>query len=125
MLQQLNTIRLNEEEKEIAYFLVGSVDESGYIRRDVIDIVDDLAFTQNLFTSVEKIKSILKLVQELDPAGVAAQNLQECLSIQLHRKVLNTSVALAIRIIEESFDQFSKKHYKKINKIKNNLLFTD
>lgn len=116
LLQQLNTIRLNEEEKEIAYFLVGSVDESGYIRRDVIDIVDDLAFTQNLFTSVEKIKSILKLVQELDPAGVAAQNLQECLSIQLHRKVLNTSVALAIRIIEESFDQFSKKHYKKLLK---------
>lgn len=116
LLQQLNTIRLNEEEKEIAYFLVGSVDESGYIRRDVIDIVDDLAFTQNLFTSVEKIKSILKLVQELDPAGVAAQNLQECLSIQLHRRVLNTSVALAIRIIEESFDQFSKKHYKKLLK---------
>jgi len=116
LLQQLNTIRLNEEEKEIAYFLVGSVDESGYIRRDVIDIVDDLAFTQNLFTSVEKIKSILKLVQELDPAGVAAQNLKECLSIQLHRKVLNTSVALAIRIIEESFDQFSKKHYKKLLK---------
>lgn len=116
LLQQLNTIRLNEEEKEIAYFLVGSVDESGYIRRDVIDIVDDLAFTQNLFTSVEKIKSILKLVQELDPAGVAAQNLQECLSIQLHRKVLNTSVSLAIRIIEETFDQFSKKHYKKLLK---------
>ena len=114
LLQQLNTYRLNEEEKEIARFLVGSVDESGYIRRDVEDIIDDLAFTQNIFTSEEKITKVLKVVQELDPAGVGAKNLQECLSIQLHRKTLTASVSLAIQLIEDSFDHFSKKHYKKL-----------
>jgi len=114
LLQQLNTYRLNEEEKEIARFLVGSVDESGYIRRDVEDIIDDLAFTQNVFTSEEKIRKVIKFVQELDPAGVGAKNLQECLSIQLHRKTPTASVSLAIQLIEDSFDHFSKKHYKKL-----------
>ena len=114
LLQQLNTYRLNEEEKEIARFLVGSVDESGYIRRDVEDIIDDLAFTQNIFTSEEKITKVIKIVQELDPAGVGAKDLQECLSIQLHRKNPTASVSLAIKLIEDSFDHFSKKHYKKL-----------
>ncbi|MBE9490801.1 MAG: RNA polymerase factor sigma-54, partial [Bacteroidetes bacterium] len=114
LLQQLNTYRLNEEEKEIARFLVGSVDESGYIRRDIEDIIDDLAFTQNIFTSEEKITKVLKLVQELDPSGVGAKNLQECLSIQLRRKKTTASVALAVHLIEDSFDHFSKKHYKKL-----------
>jgi len=114
LLQQLNTFSLNDEDHEIARFLVGSVDESGYIRRDIQDIVDDLAFTQNIFTSEEKIKSILKIVQDLDPAGVGAQNLQECLLIQLQRKVPTPNISIAIQIIEDSFEQFSKKHYKKL-----------
>jgi len=114
LLQQLNTYRLNEEEKEIARFLVGSVDEGGYIRRNVEDIIDDLAFTQNIFTSEEKITKMIAIVQELDPAGVGAKNLQECLSIQLHRKTPTASVSLAIQLIEDSFDHFSKKHYKKL-----------
>ncbi len=114
LLQQLNTYRLNDEEKEIAQFLVGSVDESGYIRRDLQDIVDDLAFTQNVYTTEEKIKVVLILVQELDPAGVAARNLQECLLLQLDRKKDSPSVELATKIIEEAFDHFTKKHYKKL-----------
>ncbi|MDC8005915.1 RNA polymerase factor sigma-54 [Aureisphaera galaxeae] len=114
LLQQLNTYRLGEQEKEIAQFLVGSVDESGYIRRDLQDIVDDLAFTQNVYTSEEKIEEVLAVVQELDPAGVAARNLQECLLLQLDRKTESPSVALATDIIKEAFDHFTKKHYKKL-----------
>jgi RNA polymerase sigma-54 factor len=114
LLQQLNTYRLDEEAEEIARFLVGSVDESGYIRREISDIVDDLAFTQNVFTTEEKIEEVLSIVQDLDPAGVGARNLQECLLIQLNRKDSTTKVDLATRIIEEAFDHFSKKHYKKL-----------
>ena len=86
LLQQLNTYRLNEEEKEIARFLVGSVDESGYIRRELVDIVDDLAFTQNIYTTEDKIEKVLKIVQDLDPAGVGARDLQECLVASIGAK---------------------------------------
>ena len=114
LLQQLNTYRLDDEAFEIAQFLIGSVDESGYIRRDIEDIVDDLAFTQNIYTSKERIEKVLGIVQELDPAGVGARNLQECLLIQLKRKEEEPSVQLATKIIETAFDQFTKKHYKKL-----------
>jgi len=111
---QLNTFRLDDEEREIAEFLVGSVDESGYIRRPLSDIMDDLAFTQNVFTTEEKIEKVLMVVHQLDPAGVGSRNLQECLFIQLHRRTQNPNVQLASEIIEKAFDQFSKKHYKKL-----------
>ena len=114
LLQQLNTYRLDEEEHEIALFLVGSVDESGYIRRELRDILDDLAFTQNVYTSEAKIEKVLKIVQGLDPAGVAARDLQECLLIQLRRKEATPPVALAIAILDDAFDHFTKKHYKKL-----------
>jgi len=114
LLAQLNTYRFTDEEEEIARFLVGSVDESGYIRRDIQDIVDDLAFTQNVYTTEDKIEKVLDVVQGLDPAGVAARNLEECLLLQLYRKEKTESVDLAIRLMEESFDHFSKKHYKKL-----------
>lgn len=114
LLSQLSGYRLNEEQEQIAEFLVGSVDESGYIRRDIADIVDDLAFTQNVYTTEEKVEKVLEIVQDLDPAGVGARNLQECLLIQLKRKVETASVALAVRLIDEAFDHFSKKHYKKL-----------
>ncbi|PTX63924.1 RNA polymerase RpoN-/SigL-like sigma 54 subunit [Kordia periserrulae] len=111
---QLNTFRLSEEDREVAEFLIGSVDESGYIRRPLEDIVDDLAFTQNIFTSVEHIEKILNIVHELDPAGVGARNLQECLLIQLQRKEPTASIEMAIEILEKSFEHFTKKHYKKL-----------
>ncbi|MCB0431620.1 MAG: RNA polymerase factor sigma-54, partial [Mangrovimonas sp.] len=114
LLGQLNTFRLNDEEREIAEFLVGSIDESGYIRREIPEIMDDLAFTQNVFTSEEQIEKVLKIVHDLDPAGVGARNLQECLSIQLHRKEKTPDVELAIDIIDNAFEQFTKKHYKKL-----------
>ncbi len=116
LLQQLNTYRLSDEEKKIARFLVGSVDGSGYIRREIEDIIDDLAFTQNLYTDSESVEKMLKIVQQLDPAGVGARDLQECLLIQLKRKEQTPSVALATDIIEDSFEEFSKKHYTKLLK---------
>jgi RNA polymerase sigma-54 factor len=114
LITQLNTSYLNDEEWSIAEFLIGSVDESGYIRRPLADITDDLAFTQNIYTDEKSIEKILSLVQELDPAGVAARSLEECLIIQLRRKEVTPSIELATAILEKSFDQFTKKHYKKL-----------
>jgi RNA polymerase sigma-54 factor len=114
LTNQLSTFRLSEEEEQIAEFLVGSVDESGYIRRALSDITDDLAFTQNVYTEEAKIENVLKIVHQLDPAGVGARNLQECLLIQLHRKTQNPNVELATSILDRAFEQFTKKHYKKL-----------
>ncbi|MDB2607063.1 RNA polymerase factor sigma-54 [Zobellia sp.] len=114
LLNQLNTVYLNDEEWSIAEFLVGSVDESGYIRRPIADITDDLAFTQNIYTDEQTIEKVLKIVQKLDPPGVAARSLEECLIIQLKRKEASPNVELAINILEKSFEQFTKKHYKKL-----------
>lgn len=111
---QLQTYRLSETDKNIAEFLVGSVDESGYIRRGVEDMVDDLAFTQNVYTNKESVERILQIVHQLDPAGVGARSLQECLLIQLKRKTPTKDVQLAIDLIEKAFDHFSKKHYQKL-----------
>ncbi|MGB0789683.1 MAG: RNA polymerase factor sigma-54, partial [Marinirhabdus sp.] len=111
---QLNTYRLGEEEKVIAAFLVGSIDESGYVRRETADIVDDLAFTQHVYTDGATVEKVLQIVQQLDPAGVAARNLQECLLLQLKRRETTPGVQLATRIIDETFEQFTKKHYRKL-----------
>jgi len=114
LLNQLNTLRLNDEEAKIAEFLVGSIDNSGYLRQNTDEIIDDLAFTQNIEVSTEKLKNILFIVQQLDPPGVGAQSLQECLILQLKRKPSNKQIKLANNIIENSFDQFSKKHFNKL-----------
>ncbi len=115
LIQQLNTFIITDEERAIAEFLVGSIDDSGYIRREVIDLVDDLAFTMNVFTTEETVVKVLtEVVQKLDPIGVGATNLQECLLIQLKSKSANKKRALAIRILEEAFDHFAKKHYTKL-----------
>ncbi|SMC34661.1 RNA polymerase factor sigma-54 [Cellulophaga tyrosinoxydans] len=114
LLNQLNTVYLNDEEWSIAEFLVGSVDESGYIRRPINDILDDLAFTQNIYTEKATIEKVLKIVQELDPPGVGATSLEECLIIQLKRKEITPNIELAIAILEKSFEQFTKKHYQKL-----------
>ncbi len=112
---QLNTFRIDEEEKAIAEFLVGSIDDSGYIRRSVLDLVDDLAFTQNVFTTEEKVISVLtNVVHSLDPIGVGARDLKECLIIQLKAKEETEIRSLSIEILEQAFDHFVKKHYKKL-----------
>jgi RNA polymerase sigma-54 factor len=112
---QLNTFRLNDEERSIAEFLVGSIDDSGYIRRDIIDLVDDLAFTANVFTTEEKVIAVLtRVVHNLDPIGVGARDLKECLIIQIKGKESNKIRSLAIQILDSAFDHFVKKHYKKL-----------
>lgn len=111
---QLSTLRFDETEEQIAAFLVGSVDESGYLRRELQDVVDDLAFTQNIYTDETAVERVLQKVQELDPAGVGARSLQECLLLQLKRKERTKQIEMAQDILERSFDQFSKKHYTKI-----------
>ena len=114
LTSQLNTLKLDNQEKKIAEFLVGSIDNSGYIRQELNEIVDDLAFTQNLDVSIEKLKNILSIVQQLDPPGVGAQSLKDCLIIQLKRKVINNDIELTIDILEHSFEHFSKKHFNKL-----------
>ncbi len=111
---QIHTFRLDEEEEQIADFLIGSIDQAGYIRRDLEDIIDDLAFTQSLYVTKEKVLKVLKIVQRLDPAGVGAKDLKECLVIQLKRKKENKDVIVAKDILENAFDMFSKKHYEKL-----------
>ena len=114
LINQLNTEYLDDEEWQIAEFLVGSIDESGYIRRPIPDIMDDLAFTQNIFTDEKTILDVLKKVQQLDPPGVGARSLSECLLLQLDRKEPTPAVQTAKEILEKSFDHFSKKHYQKL-----------
>ena len=114
LLNQLNTLRLNDDEAKIAEFLVGSIDNSGYLRQNTDEIIDDLAFTQNIEVSTKKLNKILSIVQQLDPPGVGAQSLQECLILQLKRKPSNKQIDLANNIIKKSFDQFSKKHFNKL-----------
>ncbi len=114
LLGQLNTEYLDDEEWAIAEYLIGSVDESGYIRRSVPDIMDDLAFTQNIYTDADHIEKVLRKVQQLDPPGVGARSLDECLLLQLERKEPTPAVELAMDILRKSFDQFTKKHYKKL-----------
>ena len=112
---QLSTYNFKDEELIIAEFLVGSIDDSGYIRRDVTDLVDDLAFTANVFTTEEKVVSILtQVVHNLDPIGVGARDLKECLIIQLKAKQLTKIRSLSIDILESAFDHFVKKHYQKL-----------
>ena len=114
LISQLKPINLSEKKMKIAEFLVGSIDSSGYIRLNIDEIIDDLAFTQNLFVDEIELKEVLKVVQELDPPGVGALSLQECLVIQLKKKNKTENIILAIDIIENSFDQFSKKHFEKL-----------
>jgi RNA polymerase sigma-54 factor len=111
---QLQTFSFNKSDIEIAHFLVGSIDQTGYIRRELLDLVDDLAFTMGIYTDIDSVEKILKTIHLLDPPGVGARNLRECLIIQLRKKNLSIAVNNAIEIVENHFDIFIKKHYKKI-----------
>ena len=106
----------DDDTKKIAEHIIGNLDESGYLRRELFNIVDDLAFSQNIFTSEENLEKILIEVQDLDPAGVGARNLQECLLIQLQRKEQTPDTERAANMIENAFEQFTKKHYQKLLK---------
>jgi|TARA_B110000879_G_scaffold94875_1_gene129698 RNA polymerase sigma-54 factor len=115
ILNQIYTERLSDFEMKIAEFLVGCIDEGGYIRQSIEDIIDDLAFTQNIDVEYDTVNTILKAIQNLDPAGIGARSLQECLAIQLNRKGTdNPNTVLALNIIEDSFNLFTKRHFEKI-----------
>lgn len=114
LINQLNTFILSDEDREIAEFLVGSIEDSGYIRRTIQDVVDDMAFTQGIYTDEKTVERVLTVVQQLEPSGVGARDLQECLLIQLKHKTPTDSVSLAIDIIDKQFDAFTKKHYDKL-----------
>lgn len=115
LVSQLNLQELSEEESKIAVYIIGSLDESGYLDRDLEAIVNDLAFYQNIETTEERLEKTLKLVQSLDPAGVGARDLQECLVLQMERKQDgNISRYTALKILQNHFEEFTKKHYQKI-----------
>ena len=117
---QLHSFSLKGDELIVAEFIIGSLDAFGYLRRDIVDISDDLVFTLGINYSEEQIQKILDKIYLLDPAGVGAKNLQQCLELQLIRKPKNQIIDLALKIIKNHFDQFSKKHFEKI-KIKLNI----
>ncbi|OCB77366.1 RNA polymerase factor sigma-54 [Flavobacterium crassostreae] len=114
LINQLNTFILEDSEREIAEFLVGSIDDMGYIRRSIPDIVDDMAFTQAIYTDQAMVERMLQVIHQLEPSGVGARDLQECLLLQLKHKTPSEYVALATAIIEDQFDAFTKKHYDKL-----------
>jgi RNA polymerase sigma-54 factor len=118
LITQLGFLKLNERQKLIGRQLVGSIENDGYIRRDLEAIINDLAFSQNIETDLDEVEEILRKIQSFDPAGIAARNLQECLLIQLERKEHpdDPVVQNSIKIIIECFDEFTKKHYTKIQK---------
>ncbi len=115
--QQLGLRDITEQEYIVGTYLIGNIDEDGYIRRDLNLIVDDLAFNQNVTITLNELEAILKIIQSLDPPGVGARNLQECLTLQLLRKSNKTKeVVQAIEIVKNYMEEFSRKHYDKIIK---------
>lgn len=117
LLDQLGMMILDDRTRRIAEQVLGSIDDDGYLRRETASIVDDLAFRQNIETNEKEIEEIIKQIQQFDPPGVAARDLQECLLLQLHRrKGEGKSVELAIEVLSNYFDEFTKKHYDKIQR---------
>lgn len=116
LLEQLGVCSLNEKDKKIGEYIIGNIDESGYLDRSLPAISDDLIFQQNIDVSVPKLEEILLVIQDFEPAGIGARNLQECLLLQLKRKSPSTTVNNAIEIISNYFEEFSKRHYDKIMK---------
>lgn len=115
LVEQLGYRNLSEQDMRLAVYLVGSIEEDGYLRRSLEAIADDIAFTQGVDVSVEHLERLLSIIHELEPTGVGARNLQECLLLQLDQENLNTrSRRLARKIVECYFDEFVKKHYEKL-----------
>jgi len=114
LIEQLGLSDLNEKEKLIAEYIIGNIDEDGYLRRDLLSISDDLAFHSNMEVKVEDLQHYLKIIQDFDPPGIGAQDLQECLLLQIMRKKGKDSTCLAAKILRDNFEEFTKKHYDKI-----------
>ena len=114
MERQLGFFSLTEREKTIALFLIGSLEDDGYLKRQPEELIDDMAFRLGLEVTEEEMESAIALIQQLDPPGVGARSLQECLLIQIRGKQSKPSVDTALLILEKYFDEFTKKHYDKI-----------
>ncbi len=116
LLEQIRLINISDEDEKIAEYLIGNLDTDGYLRREIKSIVDDLAFSQGIYTTKEKVEDILEnYVQKLDPPGVGARGLQECLLLQIEKKVsANKAISLAANILRYQFDALTNKHYNKI-----------
>lgn len=114
---QLGLRKLNDHELIVASYILGNIDDDGYLRRDLESIIDDIAFSQNVQTTKEELEKLLAVIHELDPAGVGARDLRECLLIQLKRKDPPSPItSIAIEIVDKQMEEFSKKHYDKISK---------
>jgi len=116
LIEQLGLSELNEEEELIAEYIIGNIDEDGYLRRSLLSISDDLAFHQNIDVKLEDLERYLEIIQDFDPPGIGARDLQECLLLQIMRKKGNDSTCLASKILQDNFEEFTKKHYDKIIK---------
>ncbi len=113
---QLNLLILADKQYLIAQQLIGSLDDDGYLRRPITSLIDDLAFSQNIITYENEVEEILLKIQSFEPAGIGARNLQECLLIQLKKKEKTKSITMAIHIVQDYLDEFTKKHYDKLEK---------
>ena len=113
---QLDLVPLSDKDFRIGQQIIGSLDDDGYLRRPISSLVDDLAFSQNVFAEDEEVLEMLKVIQTFDPAGVGARDLQECLLIQLRKRDHNPIVQKAIRVVEDYLDEFTKKHYDKLER---------
>jgi len=111
--EQLGLADLDDEEQQLAEYIIGNIDDDGYLRRDLMAISDDLAFNMNIDVPEEKLEKILLAIQEFDPPGIAARDLRECLLLQLNRKE-GQNFNLAKTIVKDFFAEFTKKHYDKI-----------
>ncbi|PWN60657.1 RNA polymerase factor sigma-54 [Chryseobacterium oncorhynchi] len=116
LMEQIHLVNISDEDLKIAEYLIGNLDTDGYLRREIKSIVDDLAFSQGIYTTKEKVEDILEnYVQKLDPSGVGARGLQECLLLQIEKKVSSDkAVSLAANILRNQFDALTNKHYNKI-----------
>lgn len=114
LMEQIHERNLNKTQLKIAEYIIGNIDDNGYLSRSLLAITDDLVFQIGLDVPEEEVEAMLHVVQELDPAGVGALDLQDCLILQLKRKTGNPISKLSCRVVEELFDEFSKKHYDKI-----------
>ncbi|WP_423129770.1 RNA polymerase factor sigma-54 [Gaoshiqia sp. Z1-71] len=116
MNEQLGLAELSETQRKLAEYIIGNIDEDGYLRRDLLSISDDLAFNLNMDVSLSELEELLEIIQEFDPPGVGARDLQECLLLQIQRKKGNPATMLAMNIIKDNFEEFTRKHYDKILK---------
>ncbi|MDQ1160970.1 RNA polymerase sigma-54 factor [Chryseobacterium sp. SORGH_AS 447] len=116
LLEQIHLVNISEEDEKIAEYIIGNLDTDGYLRREIKSLVDDLAFSQGIYTTKENVEDILEnYVQKLDPPGVGARGLQECLLLQIEKKVSSDkAVSLAANILRHQFDALTNKHYNKI-----------